>query len=155
MAFVCAIVDLPSAFRESRRASNIRINSYKETLYIVTKILNLCKTCKHGLFIGICLVITSGIGYNIGRIQALHSLPAPGEQEANVFSSVEQSLDGTALPTAIPLDPRVVVSKASSSKVYHYSWCSGGKRIKESNRLWFPTEADAIAAGYTLAGNCQ
>jgi hypothetical protein len=51
-------------------------------------------------------------------------------------------------------DLRVVVSKSSSSKKYHHAWCPGASQIKESNRVWFPTVADAEAAGYSLAGNC-
>jgi hypothetical protein len=47
------------------------------------------------------------------------------------------------------------VSKSSASKKYHHAWCSSGLRIKEENRVWFPTADDAIAAGYSLAGNCR
>lgn len=51
-------------------------------------------------------------------------------------------------------DPRVVASKASSSKKYHFSWCPGAVKIKAENRVWFPTAAAAQAAGYSLAGTC-
>ncbi len=128
---------------------------------IVTKILNLCKTYKHGLFIGLCMVLTVGIGYNIGRISALHTSPIDDSQTANLYDGQHGATSpDKALPTvkitkpAIPTDPRVVASKAAGSKLYHYSWCSGAQRIKETNKLWFPTEADAISAGYTLAANC-
>ena len=130
---------------------------------IVTKILNLCKTYQHGLFIGLCLVITAGIGYNIGRISALHASLGPDNQSATISDTVKGSANPTKMmpqikitqPSTKPTDPRVVASKAAGSKLYHYSWCSGAQRIKETNKLWFPTEADAISAGYTLAGNCQ
>jgi len=45
------------------------------------------------------------------------------------------------------------VGSVNSDK-YHLPYCSGAKRIKESNRVWFASKADAAAAGYTPAGNC-
>lgn len=133
----------------------------------IRKIYSLCKSGarvhQHGLFIGFCLLITAGIGYNIGRITALQTSPAINSQSANISEPQQGTkTSNKAVPTikitqpsSIPTDPRVVASKAAGSKLYHYSWCSGAQRIKESNKLWFPTEADAISAGYSLAGNCQ
>lgn len=69
-------------------------------------------------------------------------------------SIVSQNPSDTGQGSPNRSDPRVVVSKASSSKKYHYSWCSSGQRIKEKNRIWFPSEQAARDAGYTLAGNC-
>jgi methylphosphotriester-DNA--protein-cysteine methyltransferase len=37
---------------------------------------------------------------------------------------------------------------------YHYPWCSGAKRIKDENKVWFDTVEQARAAGYTPAANC-
>lgn len=47
----------------------------------------------------------------------------------------------------------VVVSK--NGEKYHHPWCSGARAIKEENKIWFTSEADALAAGYTKAGNCK
>jgi len=131
------------------------------TLDILPKIKKLCKDHQHGLFIGLCLIITAGIGYNIGRIYALHASPDTDNQSANILGNTKGNANKTGpqikitQPSATPADPRVVASKAAGSKLYHYSWCSGAQRIKETNKLWFPTESAAISAGYTLAGNCQ
>ena len=130
---------------------------------IVTKILNLCKTYQHGLFIGLAMVLMAGIGYNIGRISALHASNDPADQSANVISSQQGTINNKksappikiTQPSPIPTDPRVVASKAAGSKLYHHPWCSGAQRIKETNKLWFATESEAIAASYTLAANCQ
>lgn len=48
----------------------------------------------------------------------------------------------------------VVASKNSTSKVYHFPWCPSASKIADKNKLTFATEAAAISAGYTLAGNC-
>ena len=38
---------------------------------------------------------------------------------------------------------------------YYYTWCSGINRIKEENLIYFNTEEEAQATGYTLAKNCK
>lgn len=38
---------------------------------------------------------------------------------------------------------------------YHFPWCSGAQRMKESNKVWFATKEDAEAAGYSPAANCK
>ncbi len=130
---------------------------------ILSKIKKLCKDHQHGLFIGLCMVLTAGIGYNIGRIYALHASSDTDSQSASIYNSQNGTTGAIKTvpqikitqPSALPTDPRVVASKAAGSKLYHHPWCSGAQRIKETNKLWFPTEADAITAGYTLAANCQ
>jgi len=126
---------------------------------MISKIAVLVKQYQHGLFLGLCLLVVAGIGYNIGRIWAIHNPQAADAQEANLsgLSNGSKSGDtGASAPivTPTPIDPRVVASRAAGSKLYHHPWCSGAKRIKEANKLWFSTESEAIAAGYTLAANC-
>jgi hypothetical protein len=98
--------------------------------------------------------------YNLGLLAA-HRGREP-LQEAAVFQAREGNVprtssaagQGTQQPQLDRSDTRVVVSKSSTSKKYHHPWCAGAKQIKEANRLWFASPAEAQAAGYTLAGNC-
>lgn len=56
-----------------------------------------------------------------------------------------------------PYTNRVVADKSllgKKSNKYHYSWCSSWKKIKPENQVWFNSDKEAEAAGYTLAGNC-
>ncbi len=46
------------------------------------------------------------------------------------------------------------VASKSGTK-YHLPWCSGAKRIKEENKIWFKTKSEAEAAGYEPAANCK
>jgi hypothetical protein len=126
---------------------------------MIAKLQNLVKQHKQGLFLGLLLFLTAGVGYNIGQIWAVGH-PQSSDVQAAAFKSLpglqngaQKAADPTIKPT--PVDLRVVASKAAGSKLYHHPWCSGAKRIKLENQLWFPTEADAISAGYTLAANCQ
>ncbi|MEK7579067.1 MAG: hypothetical protein AAB460_00855 [Patescibacteria group bacterium] len=38
---------------------------------------------------------------------------------------------------------------------WHYPWCPGAQTIKEENKVWFASEKEAEAAGYSKAGNCK
>ncbi len=46
-----------------------------------------------------------------------------------------------------------VASKTGTK--YHLPWCSGARRIKVENKVWFATKEEAEAAGYTPAANCK
>ncbi len=46
-----------------------------------------------------------------------------------------------------------IVASRSGSK-YHLTTCSGAMRIKEKNKIFFSSEAEAEAAGYEPAANC-
>lgn len=52
-----------------------------------------------------------------------------------------------------PQEAGLLVGSKNSTK-YHYPWCSGAQRIKDSNKVWFSSEKEARDRGYTPAGNC-
>jgi len=66
-----------------------------------------------------------------------------GAKESDVVSSTLQ----------IPLAGGYVASKTGSK--YHLPWCAGAQSIKEENKIYFATKAEAEARGYTPAGNCK
>ncbi|HOA47541.1 MAG TPA: Ada metal-binding domain-containing protein [Candidatus Pacearchaeota archaeon] len=51
-----------------------------------------------------------------------------------------------------PETSNIVASK--NGTVYHYVWCSGAKRIKEENKIYFNSIEEAEKAGYRPAKNC-
>jgi hypothetical protein len=44
---------------------------------------------------------------------------------------------------------------SKSGKTYTYSWCQGAGRIKDENKVYFATEAEARATGRTLSKLCK
>ena len=42
-----------------------------------------------------------------------------------------------------------------NGKTYTFSWCSGADKIKESNKIFFKSEEDAIATGRILSKLCK
>ncbi len=51
-------------------------------------------------------------------------------------------------------EEKIFVASLGGTVYYHKS-CSGYKRIKEENRVWFNTKEDAEMAGYRIAKNCK
>ncbi|OGN14802.1 MAG: hypothetical protein A3J47_00280 [Candidatus Yanofskybacteria bacterium RIFCSPHIGHO2_02_FULL_43_22] len=124
---------------------------------ILSKILNQVKFYQKDIFLGFCIVLISVISFNIGRINALQKTPIKITDESNVYQATiaNSTLKNKTPIPAQPKDPRVVASKSSTTKKYHFTWCPGAKQIKEINKIWFETDIAAQKAGYTLAGNCN
>lgn len=138
---------------------------------IITKIKEFYKAYGYDLFVILVIGCVAAISYNLGRNDALEKTPLLVEQDAAILEALQGNLEPqganktlifragvTAASSSFkvaPRDPRVLTSKSSSSKKYHYSWCGSGKQIKTENQVWFPTAQAAEQAGYTLAGNCQ
>ncbi|MEK7124853.1 MAG: hypothetical protein AAB864_00410 [Patescibacteria group bacterium] len=112
------------------------------------------KQVQYELFLIVCIALIALTSYQMGKLASRGKLPLTIGEDAAIFRAA-QGQETAAQATAAPRDPRVVVSKASDSKKYHFTWCSGAQRIKEENKLWFANETLAQQVGYTLADNCQ
>lgn len=59
--------------------------------------------------------------------------------------------DESVLNQSETVDP-IIASR--SGKTFYYSWCSGVNRIKQENRIIFPTKESAESSGRTLSKTC-
>ena len=66
--------------------------------------------------------------------------------------SVEESASHLDTPNTQPVAHTYIVSKNGTK--YYLPSCVGASKIKEENKVWFATVADAQAAGYGPAANC-
>ncbi len=147
---------------------------------MLSKLTQFVKQSQYHIFLAICIGLISFISFNLGKINSGEkknltiTQDMPAQAGANIYKAVaagdlpvdkaggdySNTPSTTPIPstapktTPKPLDMRVVVSKASDSKKYHYSWCGTWKRIKVENQVWFNSDKEAEAQGYTLAGNC-
>lgn len=71
------------------------------------------------------------------------------------------SVVGEGGPRVMSTTAAVVASKSSDKYIasktgtkYYLPSCSGASKIKEENKVWFATVAEAQASGYTAAANC-
>lgn len=78
-------------------------------------------------------------------------------ESVSVFPGEIAGKDGvsgaSAKDTKAEKEGSIIASKNGSK--YHFPWCVGAARIKESNKIWFSSEKEAKSAGYTPAKNCK
>ncbi|MEK7616019.1 MAG: hypothetical protein AAB420_02315 [Patescibacteria group bacterium] len=123
---------------------------------MIAKIKEFVKVYHSELTLGIAIISITIISFNLGRMSVgnqVAKLPLTISSPNASGQAVGPLNSESSGPTA--KDQTVVASKAASSHLYHFTWCSGAKRIAEKNKITFPNESAAIAAGYSLAGNCQ
>jgi len=110
----------------------------------------------------IIIVILVGLGsFELGRLSKDSAssgikIEYPS-QEASVISAVETSslLENTKISPTV-LNPTAKNFFASNrGKKYYSVGCSGGKTIKQENRVYFATKEQAENAGYELSSSCR
>ncbi|HEY9584796.1 MAG TPA: hypothetical protein VJI33_04460 [Candidatus Paceibacterota bacterium] len=115
----------------------------------------------------ILIVICVGIGaFGLGRLSKIEALKQGISIEApaavvNALNGQNQALNANLEPinevnsdvTEGDSSGQVVASKNGTK--YHFPWCSGGKTISETNKIYFNSIEEARAAGYTPAANCK
>ncbi len=63
-------------------------------------------------------------------------------------------LGGTSSVTTPPATSAASIVASKSGTKYHLVTCPGAKQIKEENKVYFASSAEAEAAGYGAAANC-
>lgn len=117
------------------------------------KLNKFLKSYQSDIVLALAVVLISVTAFNLGKLSVANDKKFPVSiTEPNRLEGPEGQQP--AVSSQKPVATSVVASKASKSKLYHFPWCSGASRISEKNKMTFPTEAAALAAGYTLAGNC-
>src|SRR3989344_3684751 len=102
---------------------------YVINFHMVSKILNWVKSSQYHIFLSLCIGLISFVSYNLGKVDALDKRPLKiiepsgntSSLKADIYSAIELK-DGNQKSETKKLDLRVVISKTSTSKKYHYSW---------------------------------
>jgi hypothetical protein len=115
------------------------------------------------------LLLTASLFFGLGLLAAkeyqkpkdqlwIEQLPAEERAgEVATSSAVTQTPIGggpAAAVSAVQPTTGVYVASKSGTKYYLPS-CSGAKRIKEENKVWFQTKEEAEKAGYGPASGCK
>ena len=99
----------------------------------------------YALLVNLVAIVAFLLGRNsLGQIQP----QSAGVQISQPVATGEQTAD------AQPSNLTTVVVSRSGTK-YHLPTCPGAKQIKESNKIAFSSVAEAKAAGYSAAANCD
>lgn len=118
------------------------------------------------IYLASLLVLVGVVSFGLGRLSvsttselspqsAAIGLISPPDAPKLVSGQSEQG--GTSsvqtVPPVVPSSAPFVASKTSTK--FHKVTCPGAKAIKESNKIYFTTIAEAEAAGYQKAANCK
>lgn len=77
-----------------------------------------------------------------------------GPAAASAALSPAPTMPATVRIVPAPQGPKVYVASKSGTK-YYLPTCGSVKRIKEENKVWFATKAEAEAAGYEPSTACK
>ena len=144
--------------KSSYKSTNGSINNYME------KIKQFIESDKGKDILVVIIIILVGLGsFELGRLsknsQNQGIKVVYGNQEANVTGAVNEVSSDTSLDPNIGNKSQKSTSgnffaSSRGSKYYSLS-CSGGKTIKEENRIYFNTSEEAEKAGYELSSSCK
>ena len=129
------------------------------------RLLEKIKERQSDIILSAVIILITVISFQSGKILALKN---GGEAGIEVKEApTEEIFGGTADNVGPPAGEAgldnfkkvnigigTVIASKNSNK-YHFSWCAGASKISDKNKITFPTEAAAIAAGLTLASNCK
>ncbi|OGN05560.1 MAG: hypothetical protein A2831_03375 [Candidatus Yanofskybacteria bacterium RIFCSPHIGHO2_01_FULL_44_17] len=116
-------------------------------------LIKFLKTYQADVVLALAIILISVTAFNLGKISAIKQQKTPITITQPQTASTDNLSEGHSETQT--QNSQVIASKNSTSKVYHFLWCASGSKISEKNKITFATEAAAISAGYTLAGNCQ
>ena len=127
------------------------------------KVKQWLKDSKNDLFLAAVIFLTGIASFGLGRLSVIWpdkmpitfteskpssvSKPAEAQHDAGPVDTAKAAVLG-----AFKAEGKYVASKSGTA--YHYPWCAGAQKIKESNRMWFDTKEAAEAKGYKPAANC-
>ena len=110
------------------------------------------------IFIAIIIIFVAFGSFGLGRLSKNEELKAPLKIEdmtASVLDTTQTARKTTNDATFNKINTAGYYVASKTGKKYHFPWCNGAKRIKESNKIIFKTKEAAEKAGYTPAGNCK
>ncbi len=124
----------------------------------------------HEVLLALLIMVVSLVSFLLGRL-SVSPLGAPTSQNATILGVKEGEVpkkdevtpaaekvgsvtEGPAKSERAGVPEGGYVASKSGTK-YHLPWCSGAKRIKEENKVFFKTKEEAEKAGYSPASNCK
>ena len=128
-------------------------------LTMLSEIIKLCKRLvgwvksnNKELYLAAIIILTAAISFGLGRLSKIREEKTPITIESSEISETKP-LSTSNVDNEIKTDKIFVASR--NGKKYYYSWCESANVIKEQNRIWFSTQAEAEKAGYQPAANCK
>src|SRR3989338_11030388 len=122
---------------------------------MIPKLIKFCKLARRGggdnnkeLYLAAIIILTAAISFGLGRLSKIREEKTPITIESSEISETKP-LSTSNVDNEIKTDKIFVASR--NGKKYYYIWCESANVIKEQNRIWFATQAEAEKAGYQPA----
>lgn len=128
-----------------------KIKSHTENF---RKIIARIKPRGNDIALMLLIIFTALASFGLGRLSKIRENKTPITVESIISADIPAR--NAAAPehnSATKKTGSLVASKKGSK--YHYPWCSGALRIKDSNKIWFSSDKEARSAGYAPAKNCK
>ncbi len=134
---------------------------------MIPKLIKFCKDNDKELYLAAIIILTAVISFGLGRLSKIREEKTPitienaeiRESKPLSTSNVD-SANGAGMvlehnSSTIPAASSKIFVASKNGKKYYYAWCESANAIKEQNRVWFATQAEAEKAGYQPAANCR
>ena len=148
---------------------------------MLSEIIKLCKRLtgwvksnNNELYLAAIIILTAVISFGLGRLSKIREEKTPitienvkenaetGESKPLSTSNVDKTNgagimlqhNSSTISSALSASLKIFVASRNGKK-YYYAWCESANVIKEHNRVWFSTQAEAEKAGYQPAANCK
>ncbi len=121
---------------------------------MLSKIINFCKEREKEIVLAAIIVLVAMISFGLGRLSKIRERKAPITIE-NAGLNERHPAEGAGDKTAEKESRGKTLVASKKGSKYHYPWCSGARRIKKTNEIWFATAEEARGAGYSPASNCK
>lgn len=113
------------------------------------------------VFYSLLIVLIGVVSFGLGRWSVSESVSTNSQSASVVMTQSASDVDetGRTTPSTVGEEKGVesgvqkYVASKNGSK-FHLPYCPGAQQMKEENKIWFSTKAEAQAAGYTPAANC-
>jgi hypothetical protein len=112
------------------------------------------KPYENDLVIAFIIICVALISFGLGRLSSLEDKKIPITIEGAPASAQLSDAKHPTTRDMAEINNKLFVASKKGTK-FHYPWCPGAQRIKESNKVWFDSEEQARKAGYSPAANCK
>lgn len=134
------------------------------SIFRISQIGDWLKKNQGDIAIVVGFVLVALIAFGAGRLSAPEIvrhpivIEEPAAEAINVLSGILSATIATSSQSAIlsqsgTNSKQGLIVASKNGKKYHWPWSSGAKNIKPENQVWFQTEQEAQAAGYSKSAN--